>query len=80
MKANTFKNEHDICFCGGGMKLGVKLWNAVKGLRLQCVAEAYGTFETEWSGRVVVERGTKGTKPCNVMESKKGHVPQANSQ
>ena len=25
MKANTFKNEHDICFYGGGMKLGVKL-------------------------------------------------------
>jgi hypothetical protein len=52
MKANTFKNEHDIGFYGSGMKLGVKLWNVVKGLRLQCVAEAYGTFETKWSVRV----------------------------
>ena len=62
------------------MKLGVKLWNAVKGLRLQCVAEAYGTFETKWSVRGVVERGANVAKPCNVMERKKCHVPQANCQ
>jgi len=59
--------------------LGVKLWNEVKVLRLTWVAEAYATFETEWRVRDVVERGTNAAKPCNAMERKKGHVPQANS-
>jgi hypothetical protein len=32
-----------------------------------------------WCFWNVVERGTNETKPCNAMESEKGHVPQANS-
>jgi hypothetical protein len=59
--------------------MGVKLWNEVKELRLTWVAEAYATFETEWRVRDVVERGTNAAKPCNAMQRKKEHVPQANS-
>ena len=45
---------------------------------LAWVTEAYGTFAVKWSVRVVVQRGTNGMKPWNVMKQKKRHVPQAN--
>jgi hypothetical protein len=68
--------------------LFLQRWNVAPALSCGCsegatiagVAEAYGTFEVKWSVRVVAERGTNEAKPDNVMERKKGHVPQANDK
>ena len=39
-------NVNQFAFAAVKWSLGVKLWNVVKGLRLQWVAEAYAAFET----------------------------------